>query len=82
MISVKQAYLSAKNVALSPQLKKILSFDIGYGFIFGNNDEIQIGNVCIIVDKDDPKITVLIPIIFENLSFLDTGKSIPLTIIK
>ena len=82
MINVKLAYSAAKKISDSEHLKQILSFDKAFGFIFGkSNTEIDIGGLCILIDKTDPTISAIIPIVIENLDFLSTGKEIPLTTI-
>lgn len=82
MINVKIAYSAAKKISDSEYLKQILSFDKAFGFIFGKSKtEIDIGGLCILIDKTDPTISATIPIVIENLDFLNTGKEIPLTTI-
>lgn len=82
MITVKQAYVEALKNTEAKYLKRILSFDIAFGFIFGNSrTEVEMGAVCIIIGKEDPKVSALVPIVFENLDFIDSGKEIPLNMV-
>lgn len=80
MNGVKQAYNVAKEVSEVKILKQILVFEIGYGFIFSSSrTENMIGGSCILVPNEDPDTVAIIPITFENLEFLNTGKELPLT---
>lgn len=83
MISVKQAYVEARKLTDAKYIKAILSFDIAFGFVFGDSrDEVDMGALCIMVNKNDPKQSALIPVSIENLDFLNNGKPIPLSMIK
>lgn len=82
MVSVKEAYDVAKKISTKDHLRQILVFDKGYGFTFTTDqNSVDLGNVCIFVGKDAPIEAAVIPIAFENLDFLQSGKSIPLTMI-
>lgn len=83
MVNVKQAYVEAKKLTNAKYIKTILSFDKTFGFIFSDSkNEVDIGALCIMVGKDDPTQSVLVPVIFENLDFLNKGDKIPLSMIK
>lgn len=83
MVNVKKAYAEAVKLTDAKYLKTILSFDKAFGFIFSDSKtEVDMGALCIMIGKDDPTQSALIPVIFENLEFLDTGKEIPLSTIK
>lgn len=83
MIAVKEAYIKAKALTSSDYLQQILSFEKAFGFIFSTHrDGNDIGNLCIMISKDNPEESALIPIIPENLDFLYTGEKIPLSIIR
>ena len=83
MINVKQAHAEALKLTDAKYLKKILAFDMAFGFIFGDSKtEVDMGALCIVIDKNDPTQSAFIPIVFENLDFLKSGKDLPLSIIK
>lgn len=83
MINVKMAYAEAKKLSEAPHIRQILSFDNAFGFIFSQSrTEPTIGGLCILISKEESKDAVLLPLIFENLDFLGTGKDLPLTVIK
>lgn len=83
MINVKRAYAEALKITDAKYLKIILSFDVVFGFIFGDSrTEEDMGALCILIDKNDPTQSALVPVIFENLHFFDTGTKLPLSVIK
>lgn len=83
MVNVKQAFSEAVKLTDSKYLKKILSFDVGFGFIFGDSKtEGDMGALCILIDKNDSSKSALIPVVFENIDFLTSGKDIPLSTIR
>lgn len=91
MIDVKVAYSAAKKLTSTKNLKRILSFNETFGFVFKNTDD---EGICILIDKNDPEVSTLIPLGFAQsrllkyrkrnptIDFLNTGKEIPLSIIK
>ena len=82
-MNVKAAYFEATKITNRKYLKNILDFKDSYGFIFGTSrNEVDLDGECIVVNKEDPTDIVTIPIIFENLNFLESGKKLPLSVIK
>ena len=82
-MNVKAAYSEAIKITNRKYLKNILDFKDSYGFIFGTSrTEVDLDGECILVNKEDPTDVVTMPIIFENLDFLDKGKKLPLSVIK
>lgn len=79
MIDVKAAYNAAEKLTSSKDLKRILSFNETFGFVFTNTDD---EGICILIDKNDPEVSTLIPLGFANLDFLNTGQEIQLSTIK
>lgn len=83
MINVKLAYAAAEKLSDAKHLQQILSFDKAFGFIFSKNqNEVDIGGLCIMIDKEDSERSAFIPIIPDNIQYLRTGKEIPLSMIK
>lgn len=83
MTTVREAYIKAKELTTSKYLQQILSFEKAFGFIFSTHrDGDDVGNLCIMISKDNPEESALIPIIPENLDFLYKGDKIPLSMIK
>lgn len=82
-MNVKTAYLEAAKFTNRKYLKTILDFKESYGFIFGTSKtEVDLDGECIMVNKEDLADVVTMPIIFENLNFLEKGKKLPLSLIK
>ena len=64
MVTVKEAYIKAKELTTSQYLQRILSFEKAFGFIFSTHrDGNDVGNLCIMISKDNPEESALIPII-------------------
>lgn len=83
MVSVREAYIKAKELTTSKYIQRILSFEKAFGFVFSEHiDGNEVGSLCIMISKDNPEESALIPIIPANLDFLNTGKAIPVSIIK
>lgn len=81
-MNVQRAYLEASKLTNRKYLKTILDFKESYGFIFGSSKtEVDLDGECIVVSKNDLTEAALVPIIFENLDFLDTGTKLPLSIV-
>ena len=81
-MNVQKAYLKAYEITDRKYLKTILDFKETYGFIFGSSKtEVDLDGECIIINKNDLTEAALIPIIFENLDFLDKGTKLPLSIV-
>lgn len=80
MVKVKEAYRVAEKMSEAKYLKQIFTFDTAFGFIFSpSKTTIGIGGACILVSKEDVNITAILPIVFENLEFLNSGIELPLT---
>ena len=82
-MNVKIAYTQASKFTNRKYLKTILDFTDSYGFIFGiSKTEVDLDGECILVNKKDITEVLTLPIIFENLDFLESGKKLPLSVIK
>ena len=82
-MNVKIAYTQASKFTNRKYLKAILDFTDSYGFIFGTSKtEVDLDGECILVNKKDITEVITLPIIFENLDFLESGKKLPLPVIK
>lgn len=82
-MNVKIAYTQASKFTNRKYLKTILDFTDSYGFIFGTSKtEVDLDGECILVNKKDITEVLTLPIIFENLDFLESGKKLPLSVIK
>ena len=82
-MNVKIAYVQASKFTNRKYLKIILDFNDSYGFIFGSSKtEVDLDGECILVNKKDSTEVLTLPIIFENLDFLESGKKLPLSVIK
>jgi len=80
-MTVKQAYEIAKTKA-DPHLIKILDFDTDFGFLFSKEPSgLMFGGYYILVDKQTKIITIL-PTIPNNLDTINSGKNVPLTMVK
>lgn len=83
-MNVQKAYLEAYKITERKYLKVILDFKEpdAYGFIFGDSKtEVDLNSICILINKSDIRDNTLIPVIFQNLDFLDTGTKLPLSIV-
>ncbi len=82
MINLRVAYAEAQKLTESKYLRQIISFDKGYGFIFTTErNGTDMSNDCIFIGKESPMESAIIPVSFENLPFLQSGKQIPVTMV-
>lgn len=81
MATVNEALKRARLLTDSKNLRQVLSFKQAFGFIFSSHKEDKdMGNVCIMISKSNPDEYVLVPIVNENIPFLQSGKDITSTI--
>ena len=82
-VYIKQAYEAARKATDAPYLRQILSFKKVYGFFFGTSKtETEYGASYILVDKNDVANISFLPMIPDNLDFIESGMSVPLTTVK
>ena len=82
-VYIKQAYEAARKATDAPYLRQILSFEKVYGFFFGTTrTETEYGASYILIDKSDVTKIAFLPMNPDNLDFIESGKPVPLTMIK
>ena len=83
-MNIKEAYKIAveKHPIKGEKLSKILDFGSEWGFLFDKDiSTTKLGNVFLIVSKDGKKIYGL-PTTPNNVAKINSGKKVPLTLIK
>lgn len=61
MMDVYKAYDEARKLTNAKHLKQTFESDSAFGFIFSNSES-DSNNLCILIYKDDPKKSALIPV--------------------